>query len=72
MARTLAILLGVWVAISIPTGLVVGRFIAAASRLPRSGPTKLWTPETQGRSGPKLRAVGTPKLWTPEPHRRAA
>ena len=38
MARTVAIFLGVWVAISIPTGIVLGRLIATASRLPRSGP----------------------------------
>jgi hypothetical protein len=44
MARTLATFLGVWLAISIPTGLVVGRFIAAASRPPRSEPIKLWVP----------------------------
>jgi hypothetical protein len=38
MARTVAIFLGVWVAISIPTGIVIGRLLATASRLPRSGP----------------------------------
>lgn len=38
MARTVAIFLIGWVAISIPTGIVVGRLIAAASRPPRSGP----------------------------------
>jgi hypothetical protein len=68
MVRTLAICLGVWVAISIPTAIVLGQFIAAAWRLP--GPPRLWTPERQGRGGPKLR--GIPKLWTPERHRRAA
>jgi hypothetical protein len=50
MARTLATLLGVWVAISIPAGLVVGRFIAGASRLSRSEPTKLWVPEPHRRA----------------------
>jgi hypothetical protein len=33
MARTVAIILGVWVAISIMTGIVVGRFLAAVSRV---------------------------------------
>jgi len=50
MARTLAIVLGVWVAISIPTAIVVGRFIAAASRLSTSEPTKLWTREPHRRA----------------------
>jgi len=59
MARTLATLLCVWVAISIPTGLVVGRFIAAASRLPRSEPTKLWVPEPHRRAAWKRRAAGS-------------
>jgi hypothetical protein len=45
MARTVGIFLGVWVVISIPTGIVLGRLGAAASRLP--GPPKLWTPERQ-------------------------
>lgn len=36
MERTVAIFSGVWVAISIPAGIVVGRFLAAASRLRRS------------------------------------
>jgi hypothetical protein len=71
MAQTLAIFLGVWAAISIPTAVAVGRFIAVGSRLPRSRPVKLWTPEPQ-RAGPKLRAFDTPKLWIPERHRRAA
>jgi hypothetical protein len=72
MARTVAIFLGAWVAISIPTAIAVGRFIAIASRLPRSGPAKLWTFEPQARGGPKLRTADTPKLWTLEGHRRAA
>ena len=50
MARTLAIFLGVWVAMSIPTAIAVGRFIAAASRLPRSEPTKLRIPEPHRRA----------------------
>jgi hypothetical protein len=68
MALTVAIFLGVWVAISIPTGIVVGRLNAAASRLP--GPPQLWTPERQGRG--VLAAPGTPTLWTPDRQRRAA
>jgi hypothetical protein len=50
MARTLAIFLGVWVVISIPTAIAVGRFIATASRLPRSEPTKVWVPEPHRRA----------------------
>ena len=50
MARILATLLGVWVAISIPTGLFVGRLITAASRLSRSEPTKLWVSEPHRRA----------------------
>jgi hypothetical protein len=71
MARGVAIFLGIWVAISIPTGIVLGRLIAAASRLPHSTPPELWTPEPQP-SRPKPRAVGTPKLWTLKRERRAA
>lgn len=36
MERTVAIFSGVWVAASIPAGIVVGRFLATASRLRRS------------------------------------
>ena len=36
MARSVAIFSGVWVAISIPTRIVVSRFLAAASMLRRS------------------------------------
>jgi hypothetical protein len=50
MARIVGIFLGVWVAISIPTAIVVGRFIGAASRLPRSEPTKLRTAEPHRRA----------------------
>jgi hypothetical protein len=71
MARTVAIVLGAWVAIAIPVGIFLGRMVALASRLPHTRPQKLWTPEPQ-RGASKARAADTPKLWTPERLRRAA
>jgi hypothetical protein len=55
MARTVAIFLGVWVAISIPTGIVIGRLLATASRL--HAPDRGWKP-SGGAAEPRV--AGTP------------